>query len=95
MHNVVLMEKELKNYNEFFFPSVTLSQEYFDVFCQVPGYFLRKTSVKCFILVLLSLNLNLNHVRLHDVESWCFSANRGSYGSSAGLLLNQNVSVGK
>lgn len=30
MHNVVLMEKELKNYNEFL-PSVTLSQEYFDV----------------------------------------------------------------
>lgn len=35
------------------------------------GYFFRKTCVNCSFSVILLLNLNLDHVRLYDLENLC------------------------
>lgn len=50
----------------------------------MPGYFLRKTSVKRPFLVISSLNLKPVHDRQNDVDPLCCPANRGSSWSSAG-----------
>lgn len=50
----------------------------------LPEYSLRKTSVKCLFSEILLFNLNLDHVRLYEVDLLCFPANRGRYSSSAG-----------
>ena len=49
-----------------------LSGRYFKVTWmddQVPEYFLRKTCVTCSSSAVLFMNLNLDHVRLHETEN--------------------------
>ena len=44
------------------------------------------------VWVILLSNLNLDHVRLHDVEPLCFSASYTySHSSSAGLFLHEVI----
>lgn len=54
-------------------------------FCRAPECIHRKISVQCPFSVIALSNLNLDHVRLLDVDPLYFPANRSSYRSSAGL----------
>lgn len=46
-------------------------------FCQAPSYFLRKPCVNCSFSVISVSYLNLDHLRLHDVDSLCLPAATG------------------
>lgn len=71
----VNVNMEIKNYNE----HLPLSPSIRGIF-RSRGHFLRRICVKCSFSVIL--NLDLNYVRLYDVDPLCFPANRGSYRSS-------------
>ena len=52
-------------------------------------------SENCSISVILVLYLNLDHLRLHDVDPLCLPADRSSYRMCVGLFLHQTIYVVK
>lgn len=52
-----------------------------------PEYFLRKACIKCSFSVILLSNLNLNYVRVYDVDPLRVPANWDSYRSYAGYFF--------
>lgn len=57
------------------------------IFLHVPEYFLRKACIKCVFSVILLSKLNLNYVRVYDVDPLRFPANWDSYRSYAGYFF--------
>lgn len=58
------------------------------LFCQAPGYFLRKTYEMCSFTVMFLPNFNLDHVRLFDMDPLCFTPYRACYRTTGYLRIS-------
>ena len=76
----VSVNKETKNNGKFLYSGVGC----FEYFWSDAWIFPQKNKYEV-------SNSYMDHMRLHDVGPLCFPANRGSYTSSAGLLLHSKL----